>query len=506
LARWPKFEESATWLSRVAATFCAAEKLNRAIEYAEKSIELNPNDGFALATLSDCYFLRGETKKAIEPIRKSLTIISDLNHERRLLSLGRLGVCQYMVGDYESSFENWYSVVQEIGSSKSTWLVTQALHNLLRFGKTTEAIRTIHRVLQSNDSSQWFSFYHHLLCRPEIHGYLTRFATQLNQHDLIESIYHHALIYFVQQGYGGYQAALRYYYASFLYYCSSHREREKEISELWQSVLKDQQLNKTNASLDRMIRDKAANSLCQLYVSNALRAKAAGHHEDVLKAEGDLKTLLKQVADQDVAWLCKLKHATWQRINGQQEASKSEIREIILPLFDVLLTEIENTDLPSWPKLITALGAYGDLTNASAAWRFIQQLNLTRTLGVKTPTSTKQNQLETSTTKQEDIESKKPLSSTLFPGTYCDGCGKNFKYGDTNYICNICAGIVSVDFCKDCYESLRGGEMHQNVSCKTHEFMCVSFVFETYPDGKILVGEEYMEVSEWLDQLKNQWI
>ena len=455
-----------------------------------------------MATLSDCYFQRGEMKKAIEPCHKSLTIISDLNHERRLLSLGRLAVCQEAVGDYDSSFENWYSVVQEIGTSKSTWLVTQALRCLLRFGKTTEAIRTIHRVLQSKDSSQWFGFYQQLLFWPELDGYLARFATQLNQHDLIGSIYHHALICFIQQGYGGYHAALRYHYASFLYYCSSHREREKEISELWQSVLKDQQLNKADPSLDRMIRGNASYFLCQLYVSNALQAKAAGHHEDVLKAEDDLKTLLKQVSDQDVAWLCKLKHATWQRINGQQEASKSEIREIILPLFDALLTEIENTDLPSWSKLRTALGANGDLTNASAAWRFVQQLNLPRTLGMKTPTSTKQNQLETATTKQEDTESKNPLSSIFFLG-WCDGCGKDFKYGDTNYKCNIC---YDVDFCKDCYESLMGGEMHQNVYCKTHEFMCVSFVFETYPDGKILVGEEYMEVSRWLDQLKNQWI
>ena len=88
----------------------------------------------------------------------------------------------------------------------------------------------------------------------------------------------------------------------------------------------------------------------------------------------------------------------------------------------------------------------------------------------------------------------------------CDGCGSSLPYADNIYMCRECN---YTEFDEPCYIKLREGILEKNICDKNHEMFHVppydAAKRERIGEGNVLVGEEIMPVSEWLQRLKEKW-
>lgn len=89
---------------------------------------------------------------------------------------------------------------------------------------------------------------------------------------------------------------------------------------------------------------------------------------------------------------------------------------------------------------------------------------------------------------------------------HCAGCGTRIMYPNNIYMCREC-DYTHLD--EPCYTKLREGTLEKKICDKEHEILHIppfdAAERERVGGGNVLVGEEIISVSEWLQRIKDKW-
>ncbi|KAK4861679.1 hypothetical protein LT330_003714 [Penicillium expansum] len=180
--------------------------------------------------------------------------------------------------------------------------------------------------------------------------------------------------------------------------------------------------------------------------------------------------------------------ARYHALQGDDQKAKDALRTHIKRSLDILSDDDLSNDWQGYQGLARYLMFAGQDADCLAAWWLIVPYE------------------------DADVNADSSPAEPRYPGRKgplwdaCDNCGASFQYADNIYMCRECD---YVEFDEACYTKLRKGTLEQKFCDKNHEMLHVppynAAEHQRVGKGNVLVGEEIILVSEWLQRLKEKW-
>ena len=344
---------------------------------------------------------------------------------------------------------------------------------------------------------------------------------------------------------------LTYHFAAVLYTQAATATEKDQAIQLWEHIL-------VKAKADDIIMPMllSARRLAKLYIAKAIEAGRGSAVADEML--GKVKAFApaptgESIEDDDQSM--GLSRADVRALLGRYYSAVGEVekaKEELRPTVDVgiklLSDEDSENDYQGYRKLGDAFMDFRDDANAIAAWSMIQPTdglpnvsNLSETSPAPAPDTAIANgngqksatngtvvepalgpdssEDDGSSANADDISSPQPpplrrantsriARNPEGPLTYnCDGrCGKVWTYADDFYICREC---IDCQFDAPCLEKLRQGNIGRDICDPTHDFMHVPpwdmESLKRAQEGKVLVGDQVLELGAWLEGIKREW-
>ena len=345
---------------------------------------------------------------------------------------------------------------------------------------------------------------------------------------------------------------ISYHFGAVLYTQADAASEKSEAVEVWEQILA--KVAAEHRYMEPVM--LSAKRLARLYIAKAIEAGSGTVADEMLaKVRAFAPPSSGEDGEDEDAKGMGLSHAEVRALVGRYysavgdiEKAKDEIRPSVDVGIKLLSDEDPENDWQGYVKLADALMHYRDDANAIAAWSLIQPTeglpiavaametnsrsasnaglmngdlqSSTPNGAVVEPALTSDAQKEESEgDDSEDAASFKPpplrrantsrtTRSMQGPIHYnCDGrCGKSWTYSDDVYVCREC---VDVQFDAGCIEKLRQGNIGRDICDPSHTFMYVPpwdiDSLKRAQQGKVLVGDQVLEVNEWLNGIKREW-
>ncbi|KAJ5950320.1 Tetratricopeptide-like helical [Penicillium vulpinum] len=180
--------------------------------------------------------------------------------------------------------------------------------------------------------------------------------------------------------------------------------------------------------------------------------------------------------------------ARYHALQGDEKKAKNTLRVYIKRNIDILSDDDPSNDWQGYQGLARYLMFAGQDIDCLAAWSLIVPHG---------DPEIESDSLETDTALQER---EGPLWD------HCNGCGDHFTYADDIYVCRECE---HTGFTEPCYTKLREGTLKKRVCDKDHEVLHVppydAAERRRIGESNVLVGEEIIPVTKWLQELKEKW-
>jgi tetratricopeptide (TPR) repeat protein len=180
--------------------------------------------------------------------------------------------------------------------------------------------------------------------------------------------------------------------------------------------------------------------------------------------------------------------ARYHALQGDEQKAKDALRTHVKRNIDILSDDDPLNDWQGYQGLARYFMFAGQDADCLAAWSLIAPVDDT---GTKSDSS-----------KTEGFhELRGPLSDS------CDGqCGRIWTYADD---INVCRECDYMEFDTGCLNKLREGTLERQVCGKDHEFLRIPVYdpahHQKVGEGNVLVGEEIIPVSDWLQGIKERW-
>jgi tetratricopeptide (TPR) repeat protein len=500
-------------MARLGRALLTAEHLDTAIEYYQRSIELDPNDGLVHAVLSFVFNLKNEYLNAIASSYRAMELFKkDIEANRSpsdpsldnlsslILRYKYLAELQKEIGQTEQAIKNYALALgqwteEEVPNwPRRAWSFAFCFKELVMLGQYDCACKQLERFNSHPKrlDEDYMVIYDEMVIynsTMERVGYGTR------RPDLVDAFYANAIWTYAKYGEDYEVLALRYDRAKTILKLDSNKRQEAEG--LFLEVIGREIIEDMPSFWGAYARNNAEKALGVIYLDNTLQAREDDDWIAVGKFAHKLVELVKdsqarRAANGGNPSDCVLILAAWARTHNRPGRTRELVREHLSLGVEMLSDDDENNDVEAWTYLCTALLVLGDNQLAQTALSAQLRLQLKDAI---TTTNEKHDAAEAGQT--TDTTSENTLPVTYY---WCDGpCFKGIPVQDRFYRCSYCVA----DLCLACYDKLMKDEMEGwHVCSKLHEQFLFDGVSEVYDANMVKVGDDLVPLSKWLDDLK----
>ncbi|KAJ5154944.1 Tetratricopeptide-like helical [Penicillium coprophilum] len=269
-----------------------------------------------------------------------------------------------------------------------------------------------------------------------------------------------------------------------LCYCNSTEnvERREFAIEQWERIL---QIGTKREEMSlSWLKEAVCGKLANVFFHEAMRdTNAAASYLERLK---QLATF-KPIEDERPKTYTTELIARYYALQGDETKAKDALRLHIKRNIDILSDDDPLNDWQGYLGLARHLMFAGQDVDCLAAWWLLVPYSHAET----DPDSS-------------EIETASECFGPLWDGCY--GCEENDKYADDMYVCRECEDI---QFHAHCYRKLLEGTLKYEFCNKDHKMLHVPPYDPAQRQrvgvGNVLVGEEIIPVTEWLQRLKENW-
>ncbi|KAJ5135669.1 uncharacterized protein N7515_004947 [Penicillium bovifimosum] len=178
--------------------------------------------------------------------------------------------------------------------------------------------------------------------------------------------------------------------------------------------------------------------------------------------------------------------ARYHALQGDYQKAIDVLRPAVKHNMDMLSDDDPLNDWQGYQGLARAFMRAGQDADCLAAWSLIAPFN---------------------DAKNAEDQAEFPETESRAPMCYCDGqCGTTWTVPDDLYVCREC---YDIQFDLPCLNKLREGTLKGRVCGKDHDMLHIpahdAAERRTTGNGNVLVGEEIVSVSEWLQRIKAKW-
>ncbi|KAF2740355.1 hypothetical protein EJ04DRAFT_548404 [Polyplosphaeria fusca] len=427
------------------------------------------------------------------------------------------------LGRYAEAGEIYFSMLEEDGydnGARVEYLFT--LYEAQQYATVVQALEDLDFVDEMTQRNRLTDFFLVHACNEYYHGIICQAAKHVKEISKIQGYYRAAL----KDVSGDKKDAsfdqrltacdLTYHFSAMLWNHGESAAEKEEAIELWEQ-LTDLLKNKGFTSHTQVL---AARRLARIYIARAIEA---GPESEVAAAMLEkVRTVAAVPNDEDfpdeegyvfglsTSQVRSLLGRYYSRV-GYTEQAKVLLKHNVDIGIKLLSDDDDENDYQGYRKLGDAFMDFRDDANAIAAWSLIQptidDLAFYRSRPIPLDNTTTPAQAPT----PESPDASPPLPKLHLTGPLfytCDGrCGKTWTYSDDIYVCREC---IDVQFDEPCLERLQCGALVRDICDKNHKFLHIpAWSVESAgraEAGKVLVGEQEMEVKEWLEGIKRTWV
>jgi tetratricopeptide (TPR) repeat protein len=495
----------------LAGTFRAYMKHAEAIEYLKLSCSLREYNWLSQWGLATSYADTGEFALAIETIEAAKNVIkcSEIrDDDHQLIEMDRdLATYSEMLGDNHKSFAIYEEMLR---NDPDDYLA--ALQMVLHFHKDKNydgLLKFLDSRKASIDDSTGLNrrtrMFHEIYSYIGFYNAMLALASDSKAFDFVVESYQEAIIAARQQlakatSEGNIDEEILYNYCqavlmdTLAYICYDNGcenvERREFAIEQWVRILQidttseEKSLSSTKAS----VRTKLAN----VFFHEALRdADRAAPYLEKLQQLATFKS------ERPKPYATELL-ARYYTLQGDEKKAKDAVRVQIKRNIDILSDDDPLNDWQGYRGLANYLMFAGQDVDCLAAWSLV-------VAGIDQEIAPDSSDAGPDSS---DSETASQLSVGLEPVGYLEPCyACTIRQRPENfYICRECENMA---FDESCYTKIREGTLEANACEKDHDMLHVPpfdpVQHKRIGRGNVLVGEEIMPVTEWLQRLKEKW-
>lgn len=394
------------------------------------------------------------------------------------------------------------------------------------YSAVVEALDDLDRVDEKTQKNRLTRLFHVNADNDDYHSKISHAFKQVNGILTIQKYYQAAVDEAGKDAKRGFEMklaeiTLAYHLAAVLWNHGDGSNEKQEAIRLWEQ-LTDRVKTEGVTFYAQVL---AARRLARIYISQAVEAgrDTPVASEMLEKVQTFASAPKGESNEDDDSWGVGLSPAQARSLRGRYysrvgdtEQARALLRSDVDVGLKLLSDDDAENDYQGFRKLGDAFMDYGDDKNAIAAWSLIQPtrgLKQFRTLSM--PLDTRNSPSPTNET-NGDVEHKESTTAVSAArkrfldgplGYSCDGrCGRTWSYADDIYVCREC---IDTQFDAPCLDKLRRGAIARDICDKNHNFLhvppwdCESA--DRAESGKVLVGDEIMNVDDWLESIKVEW-
>ncbi|KAJ5211191.1 Tetratricopeptide-like helical [Penicillium cf. griseofulvum] len=497
----------------LACTLREYMKYTESIEYLKLSCSLREYNWLAQWGLATSYACQGEFALAVEAIETAKNVITcseirDDDHE--LIGMDRdLAKYNEMLGDNHKSFAIYEEMLRNDPDDYFAALeMTIHFHKdknyegLLEFLDSRKA-----SIDDSTGLNRRTLMFHELYSHSGYHEAILALSSDSKAFNFIFESYQEAIIAAKQQrakatskgdidGEILHHSCQAFLMDKFAYLCynnsSDNVERREFAIEQWVDILLIDETPEERAL--SYTKDLVRKRLANVFFHEALRdADTAATYLEQLEQLATLKSTYD--TEHPKTYVAEL-FARYYTLQGDGKKAKDAVRVHIKRNIDILSDDDPLNDWQGHRGLAKYLMFAGQDVDCLVAWSLVVS-------GVDPDDPNSSDAETTSQLSSVGVESVS-LDSMGFE-EHCYGCGVRQR-PENFYICRECDDTA---FDESCYTKLREGTLEVNICGKDHDMLHVPpfdpVQRQRVGRGNVLVGEEIIPVTEWLQQLKEKW-
>ncbi|CAG8908395.1 unnamed protein product [Penicillium egyptiacum] len=491
----------------LARTFREYDKFAEAIEHFKLSCSLQEYNWLSQWGLSAVYAYQEEYALAIETLEAAKNTIKcreTREDDIELVGLDRdIAVYNEKLGNSDKAFAIYEEMLRNDPSDYDA-----ALGMMIQFHKTKNSeglLKFLDSLKASIDDSTGLDrrtqTFHEHYDKDEYHEAILGLVSDSKTFDAIFESYQEAIVAAKEQlikaankgaideeaFHRACQALLMHNLALLCYDNGSENVERREFAiEQWVRVLQiDEIRHETFVSIAK---GSVCTKMANVFFHEAMRDPSnAATYLDQLEQLATYKPTYVDDFRRSTAYSSELV-ARYHALQGDQHKAKDALRIHVKRNLDLLSDDDPSNDWQGYLGLARHLMFAGHDADCLAAWSLIVPYDE----GEISPEES-----ETETTLQE-------LNGPMWE--HCEGCRTRITYANNIYMCRECD---YTHFDEPCYTKLREGTLKKRICNKDHEMLHVPPYDATkrqrLGEGNVLVGEEIISVTEWLQRIKEKW-
>ena len=391
VAQWADMEENAMWYARVGYALRMADHGARSVELFEKSLEMDPSDGFTRAGLARTYDVLQDPTNAIKIMEEALANLiararaPDMTSEERedadadvAEHREDLALYYYQANKRDEAVRCYDDLLRGLehpileGRVWDTTIYNANLYlqNLADWKMWDSAADLLEHVMQHPraKTKAFLDFYRFFL-----YGNTTLLMVSYHskRFNLADDFYADAVQCVAEHGDDGETAMMRYNRAFAM--LRLQPARSEAVNLLRKTSGDSEFLDADNGFSGWLVEVKI--ELARKYMDNILYAREKPRWQDVGTWAHKLLALLRDADegdDTDAATATSkqpfvLTIAAWDRISGRQKHARLHVKEMLTDGVDMLSDDDESNDYWAWRLLNNATLAVGDFGRAATA-------------------------------------------------------------------------------------------------------------------------------------------